>query len=156
MSAKAHEYSTRLVWEGNRGSGTADYRTYGRECRISVDGKPDLLGSADPMFRGDPERHNPEDLFVAALSACHLLTYLALCARSGIRVVEYEDRAAGTLVLGTGGGGRFESVTLRPRVTIDGGDPALAESLHEKAHELCFIAASVGIPVRVEPTIAGV
>ena len=154
MTGRSHEYSTRLVWEGNLGSGTSEYRAYGRGYRISVDGKPDLPGSADPLFRGDAGRHNPEDLFVAALSACHLLTYLALCARSGIRVVEYEDRAAGTLGLAAGGGGRFDSVTLRPRVTIDGGDPALAESLHEKAHELCFIAASVGIPVRVEPAIA--
>lgn len=153
MAGGSHDYAARLVWEGNRGSGTADYRAYGREYRVEFAGKPDLAGSADPMFRGDPERLNPEDLFVAALSACHLLTYLALCARSGIRVVAYEDDARGTLALDTAGGGRFESVTLRPRVTIAAGDRELAAALHEKAHGLCFVAASVAIPVTVEPEI---
>ncbi|HUP21007.1 MAG TPA: OsmC family protein [Gemmatimonadota bacterium] len=154
MTAKSHEYAARIVWEGNLGSGTADYGGYGRHYRVEIDGRPDLAGSADPMFRGDADRHNPEDLFVAALSACHLLTYLALCARSGVRGVEYADEASGTLLLDSGGGGRFESVTLRPRIRIADGDPTLAESLHARAHELSFIAASVGIPVIVEPTIA--
>lgn len=153
MADESHEYAARLIWEGDLGEGTADYAAYGRQYRILVDGKPDLAGSADPMFRGEAGKHNPEDLFLAALSACHLLTYLSLCARKGVRVVGYEDDARGTLVLDAGGGGRFESVTLRPRVTIAGGDMALAEALHERAHELCFIAASVGIPVRVEATV---
>ncbi len=80
--------------------------------------KPDLTGSADPIFRGDAGVHNPEDLFIAALSSCHLLSYLALCARSKINVVAYEDNAIGTMVLRPDGGGKFESVTLRPKVTI--------------------------------------
>ena len=150
----AHDYKARLVWEGNLGDGTSNYMGYGRRYRLKIDGKPDLTGSADPMFRGDANAYNPEDLFVAALSSCHLLSYLALCARSKINVIAYEDDASGTLLLRPDGGGSFESVTLHPVVTIAaGGDEKRALELHETAHDLCFIAASVKIPVRQEPQI---
>jgi organic hydroperoxide reductase OsmC/OhrA len=106
------------------------------------------------MFRGDANIYNPEDLFVAALSSCHLLSYLALCARTKINVIAYEDNASGTLLLRPDGGGKFESVTLRPVVTIaPGGDEKRALELHETAQDLCFIAASVSIPVLHEPQI---
>jgi organic hydroperoxide reductase OsmC/OhrA len=150
----AHDYKARLVWDGNLGTGTSSYTGYGRKYRVQFDGKPDLRGSADPMFRGDRDAYNPEDLFVAALSSCHLLSYLALCARSKISVTAYEDDASGTMVLRPDGGGSFESVTLRPKVTIaPGGDEKRALELHDTAHDLCFIAASVSVPVRHEPQI---
>ncbi|HJU72784.1 MAG TPA: hypothetical protein VJ717_03490, partial [Gemmatimonadaceae bacterium] len=101
----SHEYALRLIWDGSRGEGTADYVTYGRDHRVLVAGKPDLLGSADVLFKGVPERHNPEDLFLAAVASCHMLAYLALCARSGVCVLEYEDAARGELVLDADGGG---------------------------------------------------
>src|ERR1700682_4173684 len=150
----AHDYRARLVWDGNLGDGTSTYTGYGRKYRLQIDGKPDLMGSADPIFRGDANVYNPEDLFVAALSSCHLLSYLALCARSKINVVAYEDEASGTMVMRPDGGGKFESVTLRPSVTIAAGsDEKRAFELHETAHDLCFIAASVSVPVRHEPVI---
>lgn len=151
---RAHDYETELRWTGSRGVGTASYTSYDRDYRISVAGKPDLEGSSDAMFRGTAERYNPEDLLVAALSACHMLAYLALCARAGVRVVDYTDRASGTLVFDAQGGGRFESVTLRPMVTI--ADPAHADSalaLHHTAHDRCFIASSCSVPVRHEPVL---
>jgi organic hydroperoxide reductase OsmC/OhrA len=151
---KSHDYKAKLVWEGNLGDGTTSYMGYGRKYRLKIDGKPDLTGSADPMFRGDATAYNHEDLFVAALSSCHLLSYLALCARSKINVVAYEDDAVGTLLLRPDGGGSFESVTLRPTVTIAAGaDEKRALDLHETAHDLCFIAASVKIPVNHEAQI---
>ena len=151
---KAHDYKARLVWDGNLGDGTSTYTGYGRKYRVQFDGKPDLPGSADPIFRGDANVYNPEDLFVAALSSCHLLSYLALCARSRINVVAYEDDASGTMVMRPDGGGKFESVTLRPSVTIAAGsDEKRAMDLHETAHDMCFIAASVSIPVQHEPVI---
>jgi organic hydroperoxide reductase OsmC/OhrA len=151
---KSHSYKARLVWEGNLGDGTSSYTGYGRKYRLKIDGKPDLIGSADPIFRGDANAYNPEDLFVAALSSCHLLSYLALCARSKINVVAYEDDASGTLLMRPDGGGKFESVTLRPTVTIAaGGDEKRALELHETAHDLCFIAASVSVPIRQEAHI---
>ena len=149
-----HDYKARLVWDGNRGNGTSAYDAYGRKYRVQIDGKPDLVGSADAIFRGDRDAHNPEDLFVAALSACHLLSYLALCARSKINVVAYEDNASGILKLRPDGGGSFESVTLRPVVTISpDSDEGRAMALHETAHDQCFIASSVSIPVFHEPQI---
>ena len=150
----AHDYKAHLVWDGNLGTGTTSYHGYGRKYRLQIDGKPDIIGSADPMFRGEADAYNPEDLFVAALSSCHLLSYLALCARSKINVVAYEDNAIGTLKLLPNGGGIFESVTLRPVVTVaPDSDSKKALELHEQAHDLCFIAASVKIPVLHEPQI---
>lgn len=150
----AHDYKAHLIWDGNLGDGTSTYTGYGRKYRLQIDGKPDLMGSADPIFRGDANVYNPEDLFVAALSSCHLLSYLALCARSKINVIAYEDEASGTLLLRPDGGGKFESVTLRPKVTLaPGADEKRALELHETAHDLCFIAASVSIPVLHEPQI---
>jgi organic hydroperoxide reductase OsmC/OhrA len=151
--SRTHEFQATLRWTGADHGPTADYRSYARDYRIEIAGKPPLEGSADPAFRGDPARHNPEDLLVAALSACHLLTYLALCARASIPVVAYEDSASGTMAL-EGGGGHFTEVVLRPRVTLGAGaDAAEARRLHAVAHGDCFIAASVNFPVRNEPDI---
>lgn len=145
-----HAYAVRVAWDGNGGEGTASYESYGRQYRVCVEGKPDLAGTADPAFRGEMNKHNPEELFLAALSACHMLFYLALCARNGICVVAYEDRALGQITSDSRGGGRFESITLRPHVTVDAkGRVALARSLHGTAHERCFIANSCSVPIRI-------
>jgi organic hydroperoxide reductase OsmC/OhrA len=105
------------------------------------------------MFRGDATLHNPEDLFLTALSGCHMLTYLALAARAGICVTEYVDDATGTMEL-VGGGGRFSEVVLRPKVTIaPGSDVTLAIRLHDQAFKDCFIASSTNFPVRHEPAV---
>ena len=154
-----HSYQARIRWTGNRGSGTSSYRDYDRDwewqARSKEGDKVTVRGSADPAFRGDASRHNPEDLLVASLSSCHLLWYLHLCADAGIVVTAYEDDAEGEMATHAGGGGEFVSVTLKPRVTIAaGGDAEKAHALHEKAHELCFIARSVNFPVRCEPEIA--
>ena len=155
MASRTHEHEALVTWTGNAGSGTATYAGYGRSWRISIAGKADLEGSAEPMFRGDPARHNPEDLFLASIASCHLLSYLALCARQGVRVTAYEDEARGAMSFKAGGGGRFETVVLSPRVTIaPDSDPALAQSLHETAHELCFIANSCAVPISVMPTVS--
>jgi organic hydroperoxide reductase OsmC/OhrA len=153
-TGKRHEYTARVRWTGNLGEGTATYAGYSRDHVVEIAGKPELAGSSDPIFRGTPERHNPEDLFVAALSSCHMLAYLALCARGQVRVTSYEDEAEGVLALFPEGGGRFEEVTLRPVVTVS--HPEMAEAaraLHETAHERCFIASSCSVPVRVEPVV---
>ena len=153
-SRKPHRYQLTLAWEGNSGTGTSDYATYGRQYRVTIVGKPDLVGSADPLFRGDAALHNPEDLLVASLSSCHMLSYLALCARSRIAVLAYQDNAEGTLVFRADGGGSFQEVMLRPHVLVAAGtDLARATALHEKAGEQCFIAASCNFPVRHEPVV---
>jgi organic hydroperoxide reductase OsmC/OhrA len=147
---KSHKYSTALLWQGS----TTDYRTYNRQYKIRIKNKPDIIGSSDPVFLGDAALYNPEDLFVASLSACHLLTYLAECARNHIVVLTYEDEASGTLVLDNKGGGKFTEVTLRPLVTIaEGSDEELAMKLHDESHKRCFVASSVSVPVNHEPVI---
>ena len=151
---KQHSYSIRTEWTGNLGEGTASYRAYSRDHVISAAGRPDLAGSSDPAFRGDASRWNPEDMLVASLSACHMLWYLHLCAQAKLVVLAYRDDAAGTMVEDAGGGGRFTGAVLRPVATLAaGGDAALATTLHQQAHRLCFIANSLNFPVSVEPTV---
>ena len=152
--AREHRYDVGLTWTGNEGSGTSSYRAYGRSHRLSGDGKPDIAGSSDPHFRGDPSRWNPEELLVAALSACHQLAYLHLCATAGIVVTAYEDAAEGVMAEEPGGAGQFKSVVLRPKVTVaKGADTEKAKALHHDAHAVCFIARSVNFPVTHEPVI---
>lgn len=151
---KTHFYKTFLNWTGNKGQGTKDYRAYDREYVISINNKPDLTGSADPAFRGDASRHNPEELFLASLSACHMLWYLHLCADEGIVVQSYEDHAEGTMETTKDGSGRFTNVLLKPAVKIE--DPSqkqLALSLHDPANKMCFIANSCNFPVKHDPVI---
>lgn len=143
-----HNYNLTIKWTGNTGTGTSDYRVYERNHTIIVENKPDVLASADPAFRGDKTRHNPEDLLVASLSSCHMLTYLHLCAVSGIVVTDYIDNATGIMIDTPNGGGRFSEVTLNPIVTItEKSMTEKANELHKKASELCFIANSVNFSV---------
>jgi organic hydroperoxide reductase OsmC/OhrA len=148
-----HSYEVAVEWQGNRGTGTSDYRSYGREHLITAAGKPEITGSADRAFRGNTERWNPEELLLAALSQCHLLSYLHVAASHGIVVTSYTDAATGIMEQTADGGGHFISATLHPVVTISSGDPELAQSLHEEASTKCFIAASVNFPVLHEPTL---
>lgn len=149
----SHHYQVKVVWTGNRGAGTTDYKAYGREHQIIVRGKPVIEASADPAFEGDARRHNPEDLLVAALSTCHMLWYLHLAATKGVVVTGYRDDATGEMILEKGTGGRFTHVTLKPVVTIAAGDPDVAQALHASAHKRCYIANSVNFPVHHEPTV---
>ena len=148
-----HHYALEIEWTGNRGQGTSDYKAYGREHLVRGEGKQLIEGSSDRSFRGDPERWNPEELLLAALSQCHMLSYLHVAATNGIVVESYVDAATGTMEQTHDGGGHFTSVTLRPRITISAGDLALAEELHREANEKCFIASSVNFPVMHEPVV---
>lgn len=150
---RQHHYLVDVEWTGNRGSGTDGYRNYGREHVIRIDGKPELAGSADPTFRGDAARHNPEDMLVTALSTCHMLSYLHMATVAGVVVIAYADAAEGTMAT-EGDAGRFTEVVLHPLVTISAAsDAAKAAAVHDTAHHACFIANSVTFPVRCEPRI---
>lgn len=148
-----HHYALDLTWQGNRGSGTSGYRDYGRDVVVRASGKPELAASADPTFRGDATRWNPEELLLAALAQCHLLSYLHSAVNHGVVVLEYDDSPVGTMEQ-VGQGGRFTEVVLRPRVVIaDAAQVELAREIHAEAGRNCFIAASVAFPVRHEPVI---
>ncbi len=150
---RTHRYAVTTTWTGDRGSGTSGYRDYDRSHTTTADGRPALLGSSDPAFRGDPARWNPELLLVAALSQCHLLWYLHLCSEAGVVVTGYRDGAAGVMVEDAGGG-RFTEVVLRPEVVVaDAAVVERARALHAEAGRRCFIASSVAFPVRHEPVV---
>ncbi len=148
-----HEYKIEVEWRGNRGTGTSGYRDYGRELVIRAAGKEELEGSADPTFRGDRDRWNPEELLVTALAQCHMLSYLHMAVREGVVVTSYSDAAVGVMRQ-EGLGGEFTEVTLYPQVTVaDASMVDAALAAHKDAYENCFIARSVNFPVKHEPTI---
>lgn len=146
-----HTYQLDLTWTGNRGTGTSGYRDYARDVLARSQGRPDLELSADKPFRGDPARWNPEVLLLAALSECHLLSFLHIAVTHRVTVTDYRDEPVGWLEQ-EGIGGRFTRVLLRPRVTVtDAAHVELVPRLHEEAGRACFIASSVNFPVEHEP-----
>jgi organic hydroperoxide reductase OsmC/OhrA len=153
MLHNVHHFQVTTTWTGNRGSGTSGYRAYGRDHEIVAEGKLSAIpGSSSPVYRGDKDRYNPEELLVAALSACHMLWVLHLCADAGIVVNDYRDEAKGDMELNPDGSGQFSEVVLRPILRIaDVSRAHELDAIHHRAHELCFIARSVNFPVRCEP-----
>ena len=147
-----HQYSANIKWTGNQGSGTNSYRSYSRDHVTAYAEKPVIAMSSDPAFRGDGKRYNPEELLVISLASCHMLWYLHLCADAGVVVNEYSDHATGSMIENKDGSGQFSEVVLNPKVKV--ADPSMiakAVELHEKAHEMCFIARSCNFPVRHQP-----
>lgn len=154
MAIGEHRYAVTATWTGDRGTGTSGYRDYARDVTLQIAGKPDLLASSDKPFRGDPSRWNPEDMLVAALSECHLLSYLHACVTAGVVVTGYRDEATGLMREDGRGGGSFAEVVLRPQVVVaEASMIDAARHAHEQAHEWCFIANSVSFPVRYEATV---
>jgi organic hydroperoxide reductase OsmC/OhrA len=147
-----HHYKATTTWIGNRGTGTSDYKAYDRNHDIAIDGKEIIKCSSDPAFRGDKTRQNPEELLVAALSGCHMLAYLHLCAVNGVVVTRYIDNATGIMEENKDGSGHFTEVTLRPEVTVrEKSMVEKANALHHDANKVCFIAGSVNFPVHHQP-----
>lgn len=151
---KTHHYSLAVRWTGNKGHGTNNYRSYERSHIILADNKASIECSSDPAFRGDNTKYNPEELFVASLSTCHMLWYLHLCAEAGVIVTGYTDNATGTMTETFNGGGKFTEVVLHPTVTITNEFMRVkAEALHQSANQLCYIANSCNFPIHHAPEI---
>ncbi|MDP4637787.1 MAG: OsmC family protein [Crocinitomicaceae bacterium] len=149
-----HTYELTTFWTGNNGDGTKNVRTYDRSHTVSIKGKPELLLTTDNAAVGDPSKLNPEDLLVAAISSCHMLSYLYLCAMDGIVVTAYTDKATGIMIENANGGGSFKDVQLNPQVQVEEESMvAKAIELHHKAHEICYIANSVNFEVGCEPIV---
>jgi organic hydroperoxide reductase OsmC/OhrA len=149
-----HRYALSVTWTGNTGDGTSSYRGYRRTHTVAAEGPPELLGSADRTFHGDRDRWNPEQLLLASLSQCHMLSYLHVCVREGVVVTDYVDEATGSMTTDADGSGRFTEVVLHPRVTVaDAGMVDAATKAHHRASQLCFIANSVSFPVHHEPDV---
>ena len=144
-----HTYAARLAWAGDTGAG---YRAYDRNHTAGPPGL-DVELSADPAFRGDPGRLNPEQLLVMAASSCQLLSFLALAARHRVSVTGYEDDAIGVMPMDSRPV-RITRIVLRPRVTVaPGTDHALVERLLHQGHDECYIASSLTTEVLLEPSI---
>jgi organic hydroperoxide reductase OsmC/OhrA len=142
------EHRATISWE--RSSEGFDYDTYSRDHVWEFEGGTRVDASAAPEFRGDAPKVNPEEAFVAALSSCHMLTFLAIAARKRMVVDAYQDAAVGYLEKNEQGRLAITRVVLAPVVTF--AEPPSAEELarlHAKAHENCFIASSVKTDVRV-------
>ncbi|RZK39414.1 MAG: OsmC family peroxiredoxin [Pedobacter sp.] len=153
---KEHHYKANLVWAGNKGSGTMDYRSYDRDFVVSIDDKQPILGSSDSAFMGDKTKYNPEDLLLSSISSCHMLWYLHLCAKHDIVVLEYKDNAVGVMEEAADGSGRFREVLLQPEVVISKKEQIeQATDLHREANKMCFIANSLNFPVRHLATCKG-
>jgi organic hydroperoxide reductase OsmC/OhrA len=151
--AKTHDFTSAIVWTGDRGEGTKHYRGYDRTWRIVTAGKAPIECSNDPMLGGDPAKPNPEDLLVSSLAACHMLWFLHLASDAGIVVKRYEDAPVGVGETGDRGEGRFVRAILRPKIAVErGADLAKADSLHHEVHNFCFIARSVNFPISYEAT----
>jgi organic hydroperoxide reductase OsmC/OhrA len=141
------EHSVRIHWEG---STTSEYT---RDAIVSADGKPALPVSAGSQYLGDPQRWNPEDLFAASLSTCHMLTFLALAKKVGLDVRRYDEFATATLDK-IGRFTRVVRVRLAPRIAVaPGTDEAKVREMFAKAHKYCFIANSTTAEVVLEPSV---
>lgn len=111
--------------------------------QVNINGKDALTVSAAKVFKGDETKHNPEDLFLAALSSCHMMSYMYLCQKHKITLLHYTDTTKGILVVNNDGSGAFSKVQLNPVVTIlESTKFDLALDLHKEANRLCFIANS--------------
>lgn len=142
-----------LTWTGNQGSGTSSYNTYSRNHDVASPAGI-IHGSADPAFRGDPSRWDPEQLLVVSIAQCHMLWYLHLAMAAGVIVTAYEDHPVGVMTTDTSGAGQFEQVTLHPQVTISlNSDPDVAMRVHAQVGDVCFIARSVNFPIHHDPTV---
>lgn len=146
--SREHDYTARVVWTGNRGEGTAHYKGYDRTWNVETPGKPVIHCSNDPLSGGDPTLHNPEDMLIAALSACHMLWFLHLASDAGVIVYAYQDDPLAVGETDAVGASRFLRATLRPSISVPSGtDLEKADALHHEIHKTCFIARSVNFPV---------
>jgi len=142
------EHHVTLNWE--KGEAPFTYDAYPRNHVLGFkNGQETIVASSAPAYRGDAAKPDPEDLLVAALSSCHMLSFLAIAAKKKMTVQSYQDDAVGFLE-NDGGTLWMTRVILRPKVVCDA-DPAALEQIHHAAHEACFIANSVKTQVTVEP-----
>jgi organic hydroperoxide reductase OsmC/OhrA len=151
--AKEHIYKVKTEWRGGP-DGTKNIRSYDRSHTVSIAGKPSLNLTTDNAAVGDPNKLNPEDLLVSAVSSCHMLSYLYVCSLEGVIITGYTDQATGIMIENEKDGGSFREIVLNPVCTVsDENMISKAISLHHKAHVICYIAGSVNFEIRCNPEI---
>jgi organic hydroperoxide reductase OsmC/OhrA len=151
--SKDYEFRTRVRWTGQYSDGPLGPRSYTRDTLVDPDGKPPIPGSAGAQFLGDDSRYNPEDLMLASLAECHLLSYLALTTKAGIRITSLTVEASGVLA-SIDGKMRFRTAKISARTEVELAlHVARATELHRTAHESCFMSNSVNFPIEVAPHV---
>ncbi len=151
--SQQHVFEGTLHWSGGSEQDEHGKLKLARAFAVRFKGKPSIEGSSPAVFNGDDSRHNPETLMVASLMSCHHLTYLAVCERANIELLEYSDSATGTLAI-KDGKMRMVEVVLWPQVRIaNAAQLEQARELHAKAHAHCFMSNSVNFEVKVQPTV---
>ncbi len=151
--AQQHVFEGTLHWSGGSHQDEHGKLKLARAFAVRFKDKPAIEGSSPAVFNGDDSRHNPETLMVASLMSCHHLTYLAVCERANIALLEYNDSATGTLAI-KDGKMRMVEIVLWPQVRIaNAAQLELARELHAKAHANCFMSNSVNFEVKVQPTV---
>jgi len=150
-----HTFKAVVQWTAGAGESTKNPRTFSRNHEVTIAHKTKALQvSAAKPFRGDEALYNPEDLLLSALTSCHMMSYLYVCAQHQIEVLHYSDTAEGDLEVASDGSGSFKTVRLQPVVTIKNADQKeVALQLHEKANALCFIANSCNFDIVHNATI---
>ncbi len=152
---KQHRFQVTTQWTGNLGTGTSAYRAYSRNHELSAPAKSTRIPGSSAVAIGDHSRYNPEELLVGALSSCHMMWVLHLCADAGIVVTEYADDALGEMAEHADGAGEFTRVVLRPRMRItDAGRVEEATKMHDRAHHVCCLARSMNFPVEHRAEVA--
>jgi organic hydroperoxide reductase OsmC/OhrA len=162
--SREHHFSTRVRWTGAQEAdprdplvpqpGAGGVSRYTRDMQVEPAGKPVILGSSSRAFKGDDARYNPEDLLLASLGECHVLTYLALAGKEKIRLLALEVDVNGVLAL-VDGKMRFREATIVARTRVaNAADSERAHALHDAAHADCFMSNSVNFPIRVQRTVS--
>lgn len=146
-----HAYHTRLHWDGSTADGIGAYRR--DHTAVAPPASTQLDLSADPAFRGDPDRLNPEQLVVLAASSCQMLSFLGAAARAGVEVLAYDDEATSHLDL-TAEPARLATIHLAVTVQVAAGtDESRVRELAARAHDRCYVANSLSVPVEVSTTV---
>ena len=152
MRVSQHEFSLTVTRDSLAPADSAGSRKDSRRHSVSAEGKPPILGSSAKAFHGETERWNPEELFLASLAQCHLLSLLYVLERDGVGEVACTIDAEATLVVDSSGAGRITRVTLTPTTRTDA-EAAMVYAAHQEAEKLCFIANSVSCEVIVTPQV---
>jgi len=147
------EHHASIIWQ--RESDTFDYPSYNRSHLWRFESGVTVAASAAPEFLGTPDRVDPEEAFVAAISACHMLTFLAICSRKRLPVNRYTDHAVGFMAKNSQGRLAITRVDLHPDIVFDGDSPGreIIQKIHHLSHQECFIANSVNTEIRVQSPV---
>ncbi|MGY6649987.1 OsmC family protein [Wenyingzhuangia sp. IMCC45574] len=148
----SYSYQIGLTWLG--GINIEKRYRYNKTYELHFKNKPSITGSADATFHGNAELYNPEEILLAALSSCHMMSFFYLCGKEKISIKSYKDQPTGMLEINPNGSGQFKEVMLQPEIVVNSSEEIKKiQDLFSKANEYCFIARSCNFKIIHQPTI---